>query len=61
MRVNIILASASTVLTLAIAVPAAADFKVRMPDANTGEIALEPPGDYRHDPTPAHSGALRSV
>ena len=61
MRVNIILASASTVLTLAIAVPAAADFKVRMPDANPGEIAIEPLGDYGHDPNPAHSGELSSV
>src|SRR5271157_6412067 len=46
---------------LATAVPAAADFKVQMPDAETGEIAVEPLGDYGHDPNPAHSGELSSV
>jgi hypothetical protein len=52
------LSTAGTILTLASAVPAAADFKVRMPDANPGEIAVEPLGDYGHDPNPAHSGEL---
>src|SRR6516162_2259870 len=45
-------------LALATTVPAAADFKVRMPDANPGERAIEPLGDYGHDPNPAHSGEL---
>ena len=49
---------AGAILTLATAVPAAADFKVRMPDANPGEVAVEPLGDYGHDPNPAHSGEL---
>jgi hypothetical protein len=48
----------SAALTLAIAVPAAADFKVRLPDAETGEFEIEPLGDYGHDPNPAHSGEL---
>src|SRR5271166_7088771 len=48
-------------LTLATVFPAAADFKVQMPDAETGEIAVEPLGDYGHDPNPAHSGELSSV
>jgi hypothetical protein len=48
-------------LTLASVVPAAADFKVQMPDAETGEFAIEPVGDYGHDPLPAHSGELSSV
>src|SRR6516165_12160234 len=59
MRINISLTIA--VVTLAIAVPAVADFKVRMPDANPGEVAIEPLGDYGHDPKPAHSGELSSV
>jgi hypothetical protein len=49
------------VLTLTTVVPALADFKVRMPDANPGEKAIEPLGDYGHDPNPAHSGELSSV
>jgi hypothetical protein len=61
MRVNIILASVNAVLTLAITLPASADFKVRMPDAETGEFAIEPLGDYGHDPNPTHSGELSSV
>jgi hypothetical protein len=52
------LAFTTTVLLLATVVSAAADFKVRMPDANPGEIAIEPLGDYGHDPNPAHSGEL---
>ena len=60
MRCSIILPIAGA-LALATAVPAAADFKVRMPDANPGEIAIEPLGDYGHDPHPSHSGELSSV
>src|SRR6516162_10977071 len=59
MRINISLTIA--VVTLAIAVPAVADFKVRMPDANPGEVAIEPLGDYGHDPKPAHSGELSLI
>ena len=33
---------AGAAMTLATTVPAAADFKVQMPDAETGEIAIEP-------------------
>jgi hypothetical protein len=51
----------SAALTLAIAVPAAADFKVRLPDAETGEFEIEPLGDYGHDPNPAHSGELSTT
>jgi hypothetical protein len=51
----------ATALTLATVVPAAADFKVQMPDAETGEIAIEPLGDYGHDPNPAHSGELSTT
>ena len=50
-----------TAVALATVSPAAADFKVRMPDAETGEFAIEPLGDYGHDPNPAHSGELSSV
>ncbi len=52
---------AGAALTVALAVPAAADFKVQMPDAETGEIAVEPLGDYGHDPKPAHSGELSTT
>ena len=49
------------VFGLAATVPALADFKVQMPDAETGEIAVEPLGDYGHDPKPAHSGELSTT
>jgi hypothetical protein len=52
---------AGAALTLATAVPAAADFKVQMPDAETGEFSIEPLGDYGHDPNPAHSGELSTT
>jgi hypothetical protein len=42
-------------LAAAIAAPAAADFKVQMPDAETGEFAVEPLGDLGYDPLGAHS------
>lgn len=48
-------------LAVATVVPAVADFKVQMPDANPGEIAIEPIGSYGHDPNPAHSGELSQV
>ncbi len=48
-------------LTLVTVVPAAADFKVQMPDAETGEVSIEPLGDYGHDPNPAHSGELSTT
>jgi hypothetical protein len=48
-------------LTLATVIPAAADFKVQMPDAETGEFAIEPLGDYAHDPKPTHSGELSTT
>jgi hypothetical protein len=51
----------SAALTLGTAIPAAADFKVQMPDAETGEFAIEPIGDYGHDPNPPHSGELSQV
>ena len=49
---------AGAALSVATVVPAAADFKVQTPDAETGEIAIEPLGDYGHDPLRAHSGEL---
>jgi hypothetical protein len=55
---SIFILSAGAALALATAVPAVADFKVRMPDANPGEISIEPLGDYGRDPNPAHSGEL---
>src|SRR5246127_5946115 len=55
---SIFIPLAGAALTLTTVVPAAADFKVRMPDANPGEISIEPLGDYGHDPNPAHSGEL---
>ncbi len=42
-------------------VPALADFKVQYPDAETGEFAIEPLGDYGHDPLAAHNGELSSA
>ncbi len=53
--------AAGLVLICAAAVPAAADFKVQMPDAETGEFAIEPLGDYGHDPLGAHNGELSST
>ena len=52
---------AGVALLLATVFPAAADFKVQMPDAETGEIAVEPLGDYGHDPNPTHSGELSTT
>lgn len=56
---SLIVAAAAVAAT--VAMPAAADFKVQTPDAETGEIAIEPIGDIGHDPLPAHSGELSSV
>jgi hypothetical protein len=50
--------AAAAAFMLATVLPAAADFKVRMPDAEPGEIAIEPLGAYGHDPNPTHSGEL---
>src|SRR5271155_1163106 len=52
---------AGAALSIAITVPAAADFKVEQPDAETGEFAIEPLGDFGHDPLGAHSGELSST
>src|SRR5271169_927321 len=52
---------AAAILGLALAMPAAADFKVQYPDAETGEFAIEPIGDIGHDPLAAHSGELSSA
>ncbi len=41
--------------SMAAATPATADFKVEMPDAETGEFAVEPIGDIGQDPLAAHS------
>jgi len=43
-------------LNIAAAAPAAADFKVKYPDAEAGAVEIEPVGDYGHDPLAAHSG-----
>ena len=53
--------AASLVLICASAVPATADFKVQIPDAETGEYAIEPLGDLGHDPLAAHNGELSST
>lgn len=58
-RTSSIIAGAT--LSIAVAMPAAADFKVQTPDAETGEFAVEPIGDIGHDPRAAHSGELSSV
>jgi hypothetical protein len=47
---------AGAALWVATAMPATADFKVHQPDAETGEVAIEPVGDLGHDPLGAHSG-----
>lgn len=52
---------AIAMLSIALASPAAADFKVHTPDAETGEFAIEPIGDIGHDPLASHSGELSSV
>ena len=52
---------AAATLGRALAMPAAADFKVQYPDAETGEFAIEPIGDIGHDPLAAHSGELSSA
>ena len=44
--------AAGAALSMAIAIPARADFKVEQPDAETGEFAIEPLGDYRPRPAP---------
>jgi hypothetical protein len=48
-------------ISSAIAAPAAADFKVQMPDAETGEVSIEPLGDIGHDPQRDHSDELSST
>jgi hypothetical protein len=55
---RIIIPSIAAALGGAGALPAMADFKVQQPDAETGEIAIEPLGDYGHDPLGAHSGEI---
>ena len=52
---------AGAALIFATAVPASADFKVQQPDAETGEFAVEPLGDYGHDPLSDHNGELSST
>ena len=52
---------AGAALSAAAAMPALADFKVQTPDAETGEFAIEPLGDYGHDPLAAHNGELSST
>ncbi len=59
--ISIISLAAGAALSMAIVIPAWADFKVEQPDAETGEFAIEPLGDYGHDPLPAHSGELSST
>ena len=51
----------TVILVSATVVPARADFKVQMPDAETGEFSVEPIGDIGQDPNPAHNGELSSV
>jgi hypothetical protein len=58
--ISVISLVAGAAISLA-ARPAAADFKVELPDAETGEFAVEPLGDIGHDPLAAHSGELSST
>ena len=60
-RVSVWSIFAGAILSLATVVPALADFKVQYPDAETGEFAIEPLGDYGHDPLAAHNGELSSA
>jgi hypothetical protein len=60
-RVSLCSIITGAALSLATVVPASADFKVEQPDAETGEFAIEPLGDYGHDPLPAHNGELSST
>jgi hypothetical protein len=57
----LILSAAGAGLILTTVTPARADFKVQMPDAETGEFAVEPIGDIGQDPNPAHNGELSPV
>jgi hypothetical protein len=52
---------AGSLLSVLAVMPAAADFKVQMPDAETGEFSVEPIGDIGQDPLAAHNGELSSV
>jgi hypothetical protein len=52
---------ATAVLSTATAIPAAADFKVHQPDAETDEFAIEPIGDLGYDPLRTHSGEASFV
>ena len=52
---------AGLVLIMATTMPAAADFRVKYPDAETGEFAVEPIGDIGRDPLAAHSGEASYV
>ena len=54
-RISILALIAGAAFGLAAARPASADFRVIYPDAETGEIAIEPLGDIGHDPLGAHS------
>src|SRR6516162_7065535 len=52
---------AALALTMAAAMPAAADFRVKYPDAEPGEFEIEPIGDIARDPLAAHSGEASYV
>jgi hypothetical protein len=52
---------AALALTISTAIPAAADFRVKYPDAETGEFEIEPIGDIARDPLAAHSGEASYV
>ncbi len=57
-------ACAAILVSAAIALAGAAaraDFKVQMPDAEEGELSIEPIGDIGQDPVADHNGELSSV
>jgi len=56
-----IIVCAGIALNIATATPATADFRVKYPDAETGEVAIEPIGDLGYDPLAAHSGEASFV
>jgi hypothetical protein len=60
-RTIILRLCAGAILIMPAVAPARADFKVQMPDAETGEFAIEPIGDIGQDPNPAHNGELSPV
>ncbi len=58
---SIFILSVGAALTLALRFRRSGFQGAACPTPNTGEIAIEPLGDYGHDPNRAHSGELSTV